>query len=119
MKILGIELKTRKSKSIMGRKEGLEYFCGDENLQLVIEKIRALASDKVDKTAFDEGTCVLGAGIKFMFLRARAQYPHSIFLFRAPFQGNVGSYKALKPVLDYVNKEFPEFKFYWEDGNMD
>src|SRR5574343_655363 len=101
IKILDIELPTRTDKY------GKEYPCSGESLEKVIQTIKELSKDKIDKSACDEGTCVLGAGIKFNFLLTKERTARSFTLFRAPFQGNVGSYKALKPVLEFLKAEYP------------
>lgn len=108
-----IKIKTRKDKW------GNELPCSGKELSEVVEKIKEIAKDKIDKTATDEGTCVLGAGIKFQFLMTKERTARSFTMFRAPFQGNVGSYKALKPVLEFLKAEYPNFNFYWDDGVMD
>jgi hypothetical protein len=108
-----IKIRTRKDKW------GNELPCDSNELTEVIGKIKEIAKDKIDNTATDEGTCVLGAGIKFQFLKSKERTARSYSMFRAPFQGNVGSYKALKPVLEFLKTEYPQFNFYWDDGVMD
>lgn len=113
MEIFGIRIRTRKDE------HGKEIPCSGKELSEVIERIKEIAKDKIDKTATDTGTCVLGAGIKFKFFLTKERNPRSSTIFRAPFQGNVGSYKALKPVLDFLKEEYPQLNFFWDDGVMD
>jgi len=113
IELFGHKIKVRKDKF------GKELPCSGQALSDVVESIKNIAKDKVDTTAHDEGTCVLGAGIKFQYLLTRERIARSYCVFRAPFQGNIGSYKALKPVLEFLKAEYPQFSFYWDDGNMD
>ena len=91
-----------------------------EELNDVLSIIKGFATTKIDKSATDIGTCVLGAGIKLKTIRkGQRKYYSTTMFFSAPFQGNVGSYRALKPVLEYLKSEYPQFGFYWDDGVMD
>lgn len=106
----------RKIKSYSNR----EYLILTDELKAELNNLRHNLFDKIDKTATDQGTCVMGAGIKIqVFESSRKKFPTSVMLMRAPFQGNVGSYNALKPVLEYLTSSLPELHAYWEDGNMD
>ena len=115
---LGTTFKVKlKSKVIDGKEVPCEN--DDFNESLAAIKDVVLYNGLVDKTARDEGTCVLGAGIKLPFVpKGKISVYYKMF-FRAPFQGTIGSYKALKPVLEYLKKEYPQLNFYWEDGVMD
>lgn len=68
-----------------------------------------------DKGAKDEGTCVLGAGI---VLRDPFTGEHARIV-DAPFQGNIGSHRALAPVLAELRKRYPDFDLAWYDGVID
>lgn len=85
--------------------------------QLQSLQIQAMATDTRlrDRTARDEGTCVLGAGI---VVRDPKTYKHFV-LVHAPFQGNVGSYRALKPVLAELRERYPQYDIDWYDGIVD
>ena len=85
--------------------------------QLQTLQIQALATDTRlrDRTAVDEGTCVLGAGI---VVCDPVTCKHFL-LVRAPFQGNVGSYKALLPVLAELQERYPQYDIDWYDGAID
>jgi hypothetical protein len=113
IEIFGTKIKTRKDKW------GIELPCSGVELAQAVERIKEIAKDKIDKTATDAGTCVLGAGIKFDYLLTKERIARKCTMFRAPFQGNVGSYKALKPVLEFLKEEYPQLNFYWDDGVMD
>ena len=68
----------------------------------------------------DEGTCVLGAGIVIqVFKSVRHKYPFDFMLLKAPFQGNVSNYKSLKPVIEFLKKQYPHLKATYYDGRMD
>ena len=67
-----------------------------------------------NRKAQDCGTCVLNAGIVVLDSKG-----NGLLLVHAPFQGNVGSYEALKPVLKALQGEFPDFDIRWNDGVMD
>jgi hypothetical protein len=84
-----------------------------------IKEQAAIALTKRDWTATDTGTCVLGAGICIYVILKGKRNPSRMNIIRAPFQGNVGSYQALKPCLEYLQTNCPELGAYWEDGNMD
>ena len=73
------------------------------------ELVRTIANT----SARDEGTCVLGAGVA-VFGKGG-----NIILARAPYQGNVGSYNYLLPVLKEMQKRHPQYEIYWYDGVMD
>jgi hypothetical protein len=73
------------------------------------ELVRTIA----DRSQPDEGTCVLGAGVAIWTKKGKK------LLARAPYQGNVGSYKYLLPVLKELQKRYPQYEIYWDDGVMD
>ena len=113
IELFGVKLKTKVVNGVELPYEG-------EELNQVLEIIKGYAYNKIDRTATDTGTCVLGAGIKLKTVRkGQRKYYSTKMFYRAPFQGNVGSYRALKPVLEFIKKEYPQLKFYWEDGAMD
>lgn len=89
-------------------------------LQADIELIRDQIYSKIDKSIIkDEGTCVIGGGIKLKFFRHGKRTPNTLLLMGNPFQGNISSYAALKPCIEYLNKHFSQAGFYYEEGNMD
>ena len=113
MELFGIKLKTKSFN-------GVELPYESEELDNVLHIIKGFGFAKLDKTATDTGTCVLGAGIKLKTVRkGQRKYHSSTMFWHAPFQGNVGSYKALKPVLEFLKAEFPQLNFYCDDGVMD
>jgi len=69
------------------------------------------------KKCRDEGTCVLGAGIAVYAIPDGCRNPRKVLLTDAPFQGNVGSYKASKRALEWLKSQGVEA--YWYDGVMD
>ncbi len=87
--------------------------------EIYIKEQTAIALTKRDWTAKDTGTCVLGAGICIKVIPKGRRSETRVNIIRAPFQGNVGSYQALKPCLEYLQTNCPELGAYWEDGNMD
>lgn len=79
-----------------------------------VKEALLVARSMIDKKirsgrAKDTGTCVMGAGIVF----------NGITVINQPFQGNVGSYEACKPALEYLQKRFPTAEIKWYDGIMD
>lgn len=99
--------------------EGVEIPVETSFFKLELSKITTRAKMHTNQEAHDEGTAVIGAGIKMQLFPKGARTPIAVTLVRAPFQGNVGSHKALKPVLEYIQKTYPQLNAYWEDGNMD
>jgi hypothetical protein len=77
------------------------------------QKASELTKTIANKSAGDEGTCVLGAGVAVWTGKGNA------ILARAPYQGNVGSYNYLLPVLKEMQKLYPQYEIYWHDGAMD
>lgn len=71
------------------------------------------------KQGRDDGTCVLGAGIAADLIPPRARNPKRRILIPAPFQGNVGSYRACLRALMYLRTVAPSLGAYWYDGIMD
>ena len=100
-----------------GKVEGVLVYTPE--LTEFLKGVTNRANQLRDLSAHDEGTCVLGAGIAIQVFYPRKRIPSQLILIHAPFQGNVGSFKALKPVLEYIKKEFPQLNARWEDGNMD
>ena len=77
------------------------------------QEAEELAKTIANKSARDEGTCVLGAGVAVWGGKG------AVVLARAPYQGNVGSYNYLLPVLKEMQKRHPQYEIYWDDGAMD
>jgi hypothetical protein len=79
------------------------------------QKASELTKTIANKSARDEGTCVLGAGVAVWTGTGKG----SAILARAPYQGNVGSYNYLLPVLKEMQKLYPQYEISWYDGVMD
>jgi hypothetical protein len=86
-----------------------------EELHLLLTDAHYAAAAYRDKDAKDEGSCVIGAGI---VLRDPLTGEHARIV-DAPFQGNIGSHRALAPVLAYLRKQHPAFDLAWYDGVID
>ena len=86
-----------------------------EELHLLLTDAAYAANVYRDRDAKDEGTCVIGAGI---VLRDPLTGEHARIV-DAPFQGNIGSHRALAPVLAYLRKQHPAFDLAWYDGVID
>jgi len=82
-------------------------------------RLISLCNCKKDSSATDTGTCTLGGGIKIHIFRPRYRTPDTLTFMSNPYQGNTGSYKALKPVLEYLNKEYPQLNAFYDEGNID
>lgn len=67
------------------------------------------------KRETDQGTCVLGAGIAIDVKVGRKERRRIVV--GAPFQGNVGSFRACARALAFLQSE--GLDAYWHDGNMD
>jgi hypothetical protein len=65
----------------------------------------------------DEGTVTLGAGIAVYAIPKGCRRARQILLTEAPFQGNVGNYKASMGALEWLQNQ--GIKAYWYDGIMD
>lgn len=102
-------------------KSGVQIFLvWSYELQTELAKVIIEAKVLRDITAKDHGTCVLGAGIQISFMEnGRKKYPTTKVIIPAPFQGNVGSYQALKPCLEYIQRNYPQLHAVWHDGRMD
>jgi len=95
------------------------YLVLTESLREELNIISDVANTKQDTNVQDEGTCVFGGGIYIRVIEPRKKYPSRVCIVRAPFQGNIANYKALKPVLEYVNTVYPMLNARYDDGNMD
>jgi hypothetical protein len=65
----------------------------------------------------DQGTCVLGAGVAVWYVPPRCRNPVRKILIRAPFQGNVGSYRACERALKLLQSAGVDA--FWYDGVID
>lgn len=96
-----------------------EYIVLSDIVSDKIKKITLQALELRDKDAKDAGTCVMDAGIKISIMYPSIKKPVLVTIIKAPFQGNIGSYKALKPCLEYLINNYPELHPRWDDGYMD
>jgi hypothetical protein len=76
---------------------------------------RQVAEDA--KRGRDEGTCVLGAGVAIYVIPKGARNPRMRLLTQAPFQGNVGSFRASQRALAMIQDNLEGA--FWYDGVMD
>ncbi len=67
----------------------------------------------------DDGTCFLGDGICVDVVVGKKRTSSKMVFLKAPFYGNESSFKALKPVLDYINEYYPQLNAYYYEGRID
>ncbi len=83
---------------------------------MLFEEAKLMVAEDAKKGR-DEGTCVLGAGITVNYVAKGARTPGSYFVTHAPFQGNVGSYRASQRALEFLKEKGVDAR--WDDGRMD
>jgi hypothetical protein len=67
----------------------------------------------------DNGTCFLGGGICVDVVIGNKRTSSKMVFIEAPFYGNESSFKALTPVLDYINEYYPQLNAYYYEGRID
>jgi hypothetical protein len=82
---------------------------------VVFDAKRAVREDVA--SGKDEGTSVLGAGVAVWILKPRARNPVRRILIEAPFQGNVGSFRASQRAIQLLKTA--GLAVHWYDGVMD
>jgi len=88
----------------------------DDTFTQTINQARELVREELHQF-HDEGTCVLGAGVCAWFVHPRCRTPQRRILVHAPFQGNVGSYRATRTAQAFLEGKGIECA--WSDGRMD
>ena len=114
MKILSTEYKTKNY-------EGNQIVIASNGIDDDIEMLRRQCVSVMNRVQGikDEGTCTIGGGIMMNFFCDGKRKPNTLKLVADPFQGNVSSWKALEPVLDYLNKYYPQLNCFYQEGKMD
>jgi len=118
------QLKTNIMKTLFNTEHKTKNYKGEELIIASVEfneDIELLRSQcyRLIRETKEEGTCVIGGGIKLKYFVPGKRTPNTLCLFRNPFQGNVASWTALEPVMEYINQYFSKIGFYYEEGNMD
>ena len=97
--------------------EHADIYPGVETGNLLREAERIMHKEHEANGYDDRGTCVLGAGIELMMVKPGARTAHREVVIRQVAQGNLSSYAAAKPAIEFLREHGIDAG--WNDGRMD